>query len=172
MWLLRFSAQPNNFLHFEQVWHFTPLWMSICLFRWSARPNDLLHWPQLRAPSLLWVTMTLQIFCLAKWLLAFRTNVYLVSTVVGRTPCHPDLILGWLFAGKFSTLAFDELKDLKLSLQKAHIFKTLIRFKEYCHFHLKDLTENDLFIYTQSFVCGSTYVLFMKLFFLSSFAAI
>ena len=57
MCVLKLSAWPNDILHSEQVWVFTPLWVSMCVFRCEARPNDLWHWTQACAVSLLWVNL-------------------------------------------------------------------------------------------------------------------
>ena len=59
MCLLNCHAWPNDFLHSEQVWVFTPLWVSRCLFKVPARPNDLLHWTHLYDLSSVWITMCL-----------------------------------------------------------------------------------------------------------------
>ena len=58
----------------------------------------------------------------------------LVATVGERSLCHFDLVVGGL-RGTLSTVEFDELSDLKLSLESAHIFKTLIWFRDFCHFY-------------------------------------
>ena len=52
MCAFRCPAWPNDFLHSEQVWLITSLWMIICVSGLAAWPKDLLHWTQLCALSL------------------------------------------------------------------------------------------------------------------------
>ena len=79
IWLFRFPARPNEPPHFAHLCTFCPVWVIMCILNEPASLNAFIHSEQVWAFTPLWVSnehVRFQMCSLTKWLVAFDTNLW------------------------------------------------------------------------------------------------